>query len=112
MSDQTNAPEVALVRKLLLTFLVSLLFVLQWQLWFGDNSVTKKAQIEELLTIKQIENEELEKRNKQIAQEIMGLKIGRQLIEEKAREELGMIRSGETFFFVSELQDQESSNER
>ena len=100
------------MRKSLLTFLVLLLIVLQWQLWFGDSSINKKAQIEELLNIKKIENEKLEKRNNQIAREIIGLKKGRQSVEEKAREELGMIKSGETFFFVSELQDQESSNER
>ena len=100
------------MKKMLLTFLVSLLFVLQWQLWFGSSSVTKKTQIEELLATKEIENEALEKRNKTIAREIIGLKKGRQLVEEKAREQLGMIRRGETFFFVSDLQDQEQANER
>lgn len=100
------------MRKSFLTFLVLLLIVLQWQLWFGDSGLAKKAQIEEQLNIKKIENDKLEKRNNQIAREITGLKKGRQSVEEKAREELGMIGKGETFFFVSDMEDQEPVNER
>ena len=78
----------------------------------GQTVTTRASRNQESDDIKKIENDKLEKRNNQIAREIIGLKKGRQSVEEKAREELGMIGKGETFFFVSDMEDQEPVNER
>ena len=44
------------------------------------------------------DNDQLTKRNEMIAADVNDLKVGLEGIEERARNELGMIRDGETFF--------------
>ena len=44
----------------------------------------------------------LEEQNRIIALEVEELKSGDGLIEERAREQMGMIKQGETFFMVVE----------
>lgn len=46
------------------------------------------------------ENERLLSRNRALQAEVEDLKEGIEAIEERAREDLGMIREGETFFQV------------
>ncbi|GAB2990447.1 hypothetical protein GCM10027050_02800 [Psychrosphaera aestuarii] len=44
------------------------------------------------------DNDELIKRNELLAADVKDLKVGLEGIEERARNELGMIRQNETFF--------------
>lgn len=85
----------------LLLLLLALLVALQYQLWFrtGMNDVWV---LEKSLEVQRAENAELRKRNEALAAEVEDLKTGRDAIEERARSELGMIKSGEKLIQVAE----------
>ena len=85
-----------LITALLLLFLV----LLQYRLWFGKNSVPDYLELKESVA-RQVElNNQLKQRNKLIYADIDDLKNGLQAVEERARNELGMIKDGETFFRI------------
>ena len=48
------------------------------------------------------ENQQLRERNQALEAEVQDLKQGLGAIEERAREELGMIKEGETFYQIIE----------
>ncbi|WP_372771629.1 septum formation initiator family protein, partial [Pseudoalteromonas sp.] len=50
-------------------------------------------------------NTRLERRNKLLKADVEDLKLGLEGIEERARNELGMIKQGETFFRVTHKND-------
>ncbi|PCH60974.1 MAG: cell division protein FtsB [SAR86 cluster bacterium] len=86
--------------KILSSALLILLVILQYQLWFGDGSVTAVAGLNEQLQEQQAVNSSLQQRNKQLEIEVLDLKNGSEAIEERARAELGMIGKDETFYLI------------
>lgn len=84
-----------------INFCLVLLFVLlQYRFWFGHNGVQfYQSNRSEVTNLKQ-GNEDLLKRNELLSADIKDLKIGTEGIEERARNELGMIRPNETFFRI------------
>ena len=76
---------------------ISLLAILQYDLWFGDGSLAAAWRLEESIVEQQRGNERLQLRNEALAAEVTDLKSGLAAIEERARSELGMIKEGETF---------------
>ncbi|WP_068546094.1 cell division protein FtsB [Thalassotalea crassostreae] len=76
------------------------LLLLQYRLWFGKNSVSDYLELQESVAHQIAQNEKLNQRNKLIYADIDDLKNGLEAIEERARNELGMIKDGETFFRV------------
>lgn len=88
--------------KWLATLLITLLLVLQYQLWFGNGGLLRVWQLEQRLEEQRVENRELDERNKALEAEVRDLKQGMAAIEERARSELGMIKKGETFYQVVE----------
>ncbi|MDH5229602.1 MAG: cell division protein FtsB [Gammaproteobacteria bacterium] len=82
--------------------LFSLFLVLQFALWFGEGSLPRLWDLEQLINGQQMENQTLAKRNQALEAEVLDLKSGLDAIEERARSELGMIRKGEIFYQVIE----------
>lgn len=80
--------------------LLFLLLLLQGQLWFGQGSLPDLWRLQSNIREQQVENLELEIRNEALVAEVKDLKSGLEAIEERARNELGMIRRGETFYQV------------
>jgi cell division protein FtsB len=78
--------------------LLILLVLLQYRLWFGRNSVPDYLVLKESVTHQQDANNKLKQRNKLLFADTDDLKIGLEAIEERARNELGMIKENETFF--------------
>lgn len=80
--------------------LLLLLAMLQYQLWAGEGGLSEynrvKARADEL----QESNALLSDRNDRLAAEVVDLKNGLDAIEERARNDLGMVRSDEQFFWV------------
>jgi cell division protein FtsB len=93
------------LRVLLLALLV-LLGWLQYRLWFGEGGTRAVQALEERVVQQRRQNEGLQQRNAALAAEVADLKSGEAAIEERARNELGMIRPGETFYRV--VDDQRS----
>jgi cell division protein FtsB len=78
--------------------LLILLLLLQYRLWFGKNSVPDYLTLKETLLEQKKANEKLRQRNKLLFADTDDLKLGLEAIEERARNELGMIKENETFF--------------
>ena len=89
----------------LLIILVVLFIGLQTRLWFGEGSLAHKSELDQQLQVQRQKNELLLLRNQRIAEEVKSLKNNLGSIEEKAREDLGMIKQGETFYFVIDDND-------
>ena len=80
--------------------LAALLIALQARLWFGDGSVPEVWRLEEAIAAQQAENRRLAERNAALAADVRDLRDGLAAVEERARQELGMIRRGESFYRV------------
>jgi cell division protein FtsB len=86
--------------RLITTILFILLLLLQYRLWFGKNSVPDYYVLQDEISRQQQANDKLIQRNKLLYADTDDLKLGVEAIEERARNELGMIKEGETFFRI------------
>jgi cell division protein FtsB len=81
--------------------LLLLLLALQGQLWFGRGSVPNVARLSEELAAQKRSNAKAEQVNARIEAEIRDLRAGLEMVEEKARSELGMVKPNEIFVQVA-----------
>ena len=81
--------------------LISLLAILQIQIWVGRGSVPNVAQMQRKLTELQQVNQAAQTENERLAAEVRDLKEGLDMVEEKARSELGMVKPNEIFVQVN-----------
>ena len=88
--------------KKLLLLLIFLLVYLQYQLWFGDGSLQDVWELHQEVEMQRQQNIELRERNAALQAEVTDLEQGLDAIEEHAREDLGMVKEGETFYQVIE----------
>ena len=89
------------MNKILLVLSI-LLALLQYRLWVGEGSLAHLVALKRETAKQQIEVTELEQHNHVLIAEVKALKSGNDLIEEKARTQLGMIKDGETFYMFSQ----------
>ncbi len=88
--------------KKLLVLLVILLVYLQYSLWIGDGSLQDVWRLHKDVEQQRQENAVLRERNEALEAEVLDLQQGEDALEEHAREDLGMIKKGETFYQVIE----------
>ncbi|MGD8514341.1 MAG: cell division protein FtsB [Granulosicoccaceae bacterium] len=86
--------------RLLIAILVLLLVSLQLTLWFGEGSLSEVWQLRQQVERQQRDNEQLRERNAALEAEVRDLKQGLDAIEERARNELGMVKQGERFYQI------------
>ncbi|WP_027330783.1 cell division protein FtsB [Marinimicrobium agarilyticum] len=86
--------------KALLAVLLVLLTGLQYRLWVAEGSWADVTRLEREIEKQASENERLIERNRRLSIEVQALKNGLDSVEERAREDLGMIREGETFYMM------------
>ncbi len=86
--------------KLLTLSLISLIAVLQYQLWYGKGNWITVWDLEKQVKIEHQANRDLQSRNTVLKAEVNDLKQGFDAIEERARSELGMVKQDEIFFQV------------
>lgn len=84
----------------LLWLLVILLVLLQYRLWVGDGSLAEVWSLYQQVEAQRVENQRLLERNQALEAEVEDLKRGLDAIEERAREELGMVKEGEIFYQI------------
>jgi len=86
----------------LFVVLLTLLVILQYRLWIADGSIAEqqrlKAQVEQFTRV----NEALRQRNAVLEREVLELQTGTEGVEQRAREQLGLVRRGETYYQVEE----------
>lgn len=80
--------------------LLILLVLLQHRLWFGKHSIPDLWAGQAKVAERQLQNANLAQRNRLLAADIADLKIGLEAIEERARNELGLVKEGETFYRI------------
>lgn len=80
--------------------LAAAIVLLQYPLWLGEGGWLKVRQQAQKIDIQQALNQRLQIRNAGLLAELGDLKQGRDAIEERARNELGMIASDEWFVRV------------
>jgi cell division protein FtsB len=89
------------MRKLIL-FLVILLVYLQYRLWLGDGGLLELWNVHQEVEAQREENARLRERNEALNAQVLDLKQGLGAIEERAREDMGMVKQGETFYQIVE----------
>ena len=89
------------MRKLIL-FLVILLGYLQYRLWLGDGGLLELWNVHQEVEAQRDENARLRERNEALDAQVLDLKQGLDAIEERAREDMGMVKQGETFYQIVE----------
>lgn len=94
-----------MAKRLLLPLLLLMLAYLQYRLWVGQGSMEEVARLERELAQQRAHNAELEARNAKIRAEVKALKNDLSAVEARARQELGYIRDGETYYLFVD-QDQ------
>jgi cell division protein FtsB len=86
--------------RLLIAGLLAVLLALQLRLWLSDDGFREVWRLRAQVETRTLENRRLAERNAALAAEVQDLKRGRDAAEERARNELGMLRPNETFFRV------------
>jgi len=77
--------------------LLALLAVVQAELWFGKGGVPRVMALRAQVQTQQRANNEAQARNEQLAAEVRDLQEGLEMVEEKARTELGMVKPDEIY---------------
>lgn len=85
-----------------------LLAAVQYAYFFGPGGRAQAATLTAAVASQKALNLELRARNAQLTAEVFDLRDGEDAIEERARGELGLIRTDETFYQVVDLDNPES----
>jgi cell division protein FtsB len=80
--------------------LLALIVALQYPMWLGKGGWLQVRETDRQMALQREVNAKLKLRNDALDAEVRDLKTGSEAIEERARAELGMIRSDEVFFQV------------
>ncbi len=83
--------------------LLTMLLVLQGQLWLGRGSIPDVMQLRQTLVSQRLDNQLALIANQRLDAELRDLNEGREMIEERARREIGMLRQGEIFVQYSRV---------
>jgi cell division protein FtsB len=77
--------------------LAALLLIVHAQLWLGRGSVPQVATLAGKLEAQTQRNAEARQQNERLAAEVQDLQDGLDMVEEKARQDLGMVKPNEIY---------------
>jgi cell division protein FtsB len=80
--------------------LAALIVLIQVPLWLGKGGWLRVWEVDRQLEAQRGRNGQLQVRNQSLEAEVLDLKQGVDSLEERARYELGMIKSNEVFFQI------------
>jgi len=81
--------------------LIALIALVQAELWFGKGGVPRVMDLQGKLQTQLAANQAAKARNAQLDAEVRDLKEGLEMVEEKARYELGMVKPDEILVQVT-----------
>ncbi len=82
--------------------LLALLGLVQAELWFGhDGGVPRLRELQSRLKQQRMDNDAARARNEQLQAEVRDLREGLEMVEERARYELGMLKTDEILVQVA-----------
>jgi cell division protein FtsB len=87
--------------RFLMIVLAVVLVLLQARLWLSNGGLREVWRLEAEVTRRMEDNGRLAARNSALEAEVRDLKQGLAAAEERARTDLGMIHSGETFYQIA-----------
>lgn len=87
--------------RLVPAILIALLLIVHAQLWFGRGSVGNVAALQQKLDDQKAANAQAQQANERLSSEVRDLKEGLEMVEEKARTELGMVKPNEIFVQIA-----------
>ena len=87
--------------RLLTVVLLILLLLIHAQLWLGRGSIPDVTQLQEKISLQKARNQEAQRVNDRLASEVRDLKEGLDMVEERARMELGMVKPNEIFVQIT-----------
>jgi cell division protein FtsB len=88
--------------RLLALILAALVLALQVPLWFGKGGWLQVQKLTREVETQRAENDKLKSRNAGLDAEVRNLKQGLEAVEERARQDQGLVRRDEIFFQLSE----------
>jgi cell division protein FtsB len=88
-------------KRLVPMLLIALLLILHGQLWYGRGSMHNVSKLQSELDIQNGKNARATLANDRLSAEIRDLKEGLEIVEEKARGELGMVKNNEIFVQIA-----------
>jgi len=77
--------------------LIALLVIVHAQLWIGRGSLPSVNAMQRKLSEQTISNTQAHADNERLAAEVKDLREGLEMVEEKARQELGMVKPNEVY---------------
>ena len=86
--------------KLVLLVFIGMLIFLQYAFWAGNQNVIDLYRLNLQVDDARIENRELHDRNDRLHEDVIDIKSRLGVIESKARFDLGLIKSGETYYQI------------
>jgi len=86
--------------RLVTLILFVVLILLQFKLWLGEGGFTEVARLETRVELQRQKNDDLLQRNAQLQAEVEDLRERLDAVEERARNELGLIKPAEQFYQV------------
>lgn len=87
--------------RILALSLLAIVLLLQYRLWVSDTGMREVWRLRREVAAQTDVNTQLKERNRTLSAEVQDLKKGKSAIEERARTDLGMVGSNETFFQVA-----------
>ena len=82
----------------LLGVLLLILVFLQYRLWIAEGSLAEQNRLERQVEEQSAINQSLRERNAVLEREVLELQTGNRSVEQRAREQLGLVREGDTFY--------------
>lgn len=82
-------------------FLLTLLFVFQLQLWFGRGSIPDVWRLRQQYQTQLAQNSQTELKLDRMRAELRDLRDGMEMVEERARSEIGMVKPNEIFVQIA-----------
>ena len=86
-----------MVSRIIPVILLALLAALHAQLWLGRGSLPRLNEMNRQIEVPKVANEQARQANERLAYEVHDLKEGLDMVEEKARSELGMFKPNEVY---------------
>ncbi|MFQ3230638.1 MAG: cell division protein FtsB [Reinekea sp.] len=88
--------------RLIQVALLVLIVMLQYRFWFAENGYTDRKRLESNIAAAQFDLSVIQQKNANLEAKVTDLKNGTGAIEELARQNLGLIKPGETFIMINE----------
>ena len=91
-----------MVGRIVTLVLLALLALIHNQLWLGDGGVARAQALQAQIDAQQKANALVQQEDERLRSEVQDLKDGNEMVEEKARGELGMLKPGEIYIQITQ----------